>query len=55
MSLLHSSHSSLSKMAPADNRNAEKADDGNGEFDSEPEQELTPGDELSMYTCLCSR
>jgi len=41
-------------MAPANDSKAEKADDGNSEFDSEPEQELSPEDELGMYTCLCS-
>jgi hypothetical protein len=47
------SHSSLSMTAPANDSEAEKADDDNGEFNSEPEQELSPGDELGMYTCLC--
>ena len=53
-SSLHSSYSSLSTTAPANNSEAEKANDGKGEFNSESEQELSPEGELSMYTCLCN-
>lgn len=39
-------------MAPVSDSEAEKADDVNSEFDSEPEQELSPENDLGMYTCL---